>query len=195
MKRPGLTVLASGRGSNFRAILDAIEAGTLTARVDRLISDQQDAAALSLAAERGVPAEYIAWPRGGRQDFEAAVTQRVEEAGSALIVLAGFMRLLSADFVDRFAGRVLNIHPSLLPAFKGLDAPGQAVAYGVKVSGCTVHLVTADMDAGPILAQVAVPVLEGDTGERLAARILVQEHRLYPATIAAYLAEREARHD
>jgi phosphoribosylglycinamide formyltransferase 1 len=195
MKRPGLTVLASGRGSNFRAILDAIEAGTLTARVDRLISDQQDAAALSLAAERGVPAEYIAWPRGGRQDFEAAVTQRVEEAGSALIVLAGFMRLLSADFVDRFAGRVLNIHPSLLPAFKGLDAPGQAVAYGVKVSGCTVHLVTADMDAGPILAQVAVPVLEGDTGERLAARILAQEHRLYPATIAAYLAEREARHD
>ncbi len=181
-----LTVLASGRGSNFGAILDAIERGELDARVTALISDQPDAPALARAQAAGIPTLVQSCRKADKPAFAQAVTEQVQQSGSDLIILAGFMRLLSADFVERHAGRILNIHPSLLPSFKGLDAPAQAVEAGVKISGCTVHVVTADMDAGPIIAQAAVPVQEGDTADTLAARILVEEHRLFPAAIETY---------
>lgn len=181
-----LTVLASGRGSNFGAILDAIARGDLDAAVTALISDQPDALALERARAVGIPTLVQSCRKADKPAFEQAVTELVRETGSDLIILAGFMRLLSADFVERHAGRILNIHPSLLPAFKGLDAPAQAVQAGVKISGCTVHLVTADMDAGPIIAQAAVPVQENDTADTLAARILAEEHRLFPAAIQTY---------
>lgn len=191
MKRPArLAVLLSGRGSNCLAIQDAIERGDLPAVIVRVISNEPDAQGLERAEERGI--EAVAIPHrgaGGRAGHEALVLAELAEAGAEWICLAGYMRLLSADFVARFPQRILNIHPSLLPAFPGLEAQRQALEYGVKLAGCTVHLVDATLDGGPIVLQRSVSVLDGDSPETLAARILEQEHLAYPAALRRLLTE------
>jgi phosphoribosylglycinamide formyltransferase-1 len=179
-----LGVLASGRGSNFAAILDAIESGKLPARVMIVVSDRPDAAALERARSHGI-ATAVVVPRdyGDRESFDLAVVERLRAAEVQVVVLAGFMRLVTPAFLTAFPGRVLNIHPALLPAFPGLHAQRQAIAYGVKISGCTVHVVDDGVDTGPILMQRAVEVRDDDDEESLAARILVEEHKLYPEVI------------
>ena len=183
-----LAVLLSGRGSNLAALADACDAGTLPARIVLVLSDRADAAGLEKARARGL--EAAAEERGGetRAAHEARLAARIEAAGADVVCLAGFMRVLSPAFVARFERRIVNVHPSLLPAFPGLEAQRQAFEHGVKVAGATVHLVDAGTDTGPIAGQEAVPVRTGDDAERLAARILAAEHRLYPATLAALLA-------
>jgi phosphoribosylglycinamide formyltransferase-1 len=188
---PVLGVLVSGRGSNLMAILDAIERGALRARVGIVISSRTDAPALAHATGRGIPTEVIV-PRAysSRAEAGAAIVAALRRAGAELVVLAGYKPILDACVVRAFPQRILNIHPSLLPAFAGGMAPrpqAEALAAGVKLSGCTVHFVTEAVDAGPIIAQVAVPVLDDDTVETLSERILTQEHRLLPAAIALVL--------
>ena len=185
-----LAVLLSGRGSNFLALHAAIERGELPARIVLVISNVEDAAGLVKARELGLPAATI--PHQGERDrrsHEEKVIAALRQAGTEWICLAGYMRRLSPGFVAAFPRRILNIHPSLLPAFPGLDAQAQAIAHGVKVSGCTVHLVDEGLDSGPIVVQRAVPVLDGDTAESLAARILEQEHRAYPEALRRLLTE------
>jgi phosphoribosylglycinamide formyltransferase-1 len=185
---PVIGVLISGRGSNLQAIIGAIEDGRLAARIGVVISNRVDAGGLQYAEAAGIPTTVIAHGGfGSRAEFEAALVERLVAAQVGLVCLAGFMRILSPAFLERAPGPVLNVHPSLLPAFPGVDAQHQAWAHGVKVSGATVHLVTPDLDGGPIVAQATVPVLQGDTPESLAARILVEEHRLYPEAIARVL--------
>ncbi len=189
--RPGrrVGVLVSGRGSNLQALLDAVQAGTLDATIAVVISNVPGAPAMDRARAAGVETAVMPhrdWPT--REAYDEALAAALLARTVDLVCLAGFMRRLSARFLAAFPGPVLNVHPSLLPAFPGLDAPGQAVAHGAKVAGCTVHLVTAELDAGPIVAQTAVPVASGDTGDTLAARILVEEHRLLPAAVARVLA-------
>lgn len=162
-----LGVLASGRGSNFVAIAEAICRGELKAEIALLISDRKDAPALARAAELGIGTVHLPYSTRDREAFERAAGDRFDAAGCALIILAGYMRLLTPYFVRRYPGRILNIHPSLLPAFRGLHAQRQALEFGVKIAGCTVHVVTEELDAGPILGQRAVPVLPGDTEESL----------------------------
>ena len=184
-----LGVLISGRGSNLQAILASIARRELDARVGVVISNEPDAPGLAHAREAGVIVEVVNH-RGfrARAEYDAALVDRLRHHDVGLVCLAGFMRLLGPVFVNAFPHAILNVHPSLLPAFPGLDAQGQALAYGVKVTGCTVHIVTEELDGGPIVLQAAVPVLPDDTSESLAARILVEEHRLYPAAIALVLA-------
>jgi len=178
-----LGVLASGRGSNFQAIQKEIEAGTLDAEIAVLISDREQAPALAIAREHGIHARALPYDKSDREAFERAAGDLLEAAGCEWIILAGFMRILTPYFITRYAGRILNIHPSLLPAFKGLHPQRQALEAGVKFSGCTVHLVTQELDAGPIVTQAVVPVFDADTEEALAARILEQEHRIFPDAI------------
>ena len=184
-----LGVLISGRGSNLQAILASIARRELDARVGVVISNEPDAPGLAHAREAGVILEVVNH-RGfrTRAEYDAALVDRLRHHDVGLVCLAGFMRLLGPVFVNAFPHAILNVHPSLLPAFPGLDAQGQALAYGVKVTGGTVHIVTEELDGGPIVLQAAVPVLPDDTSESLAARILVEEHRLYPAAIALVLA-------
>ena len=180
-----IAVLLSGRGSNFAAIDDAIARGELDAEIVCVISNRPDARGVELARERKHHAHVIDHREfASRAAHEEEVLRILETARPDYIVLAGYMRLLSADFVARYPNRILNIHPSLLPAFPGVDAQAQAVAYGVKVSGCTVHLVTEKLDDGPILVQRVVEVRDDDTGETLAARILEQEHVAYVEALA-----------
>ena len=175
-----LAILLSGRGSNFRAIDDAIVRGVLDAEIVCVISNRPDAAGIELARERRHHAHVIDHREyASRANHEEEVLRILATARPDYIVLAGYMRLLSADFVARYPNRILNIHPSLLPAFPGVGAQSQAVAYGAKISGCTVHFVDESLDAGPIIAQRCVEVREDDTGETLAARILVEEHIAY----------------
>ncbi len=184
-------VLVSGRGSNLRALQQA--SSTAAYRVALVVSNVADAGALAFAADVGVPTAVLphrAYPT--RAAFESAVTEALRAAGVELVVLAGFMRVLTPVFVGAWAGRIVNIHPSLLPAFPGLDAPGQALRAGATVSGCTVHLVDEGTDTGPILAQAEVPILPGDTEDTLAARILVEEHRLLPRVVDALARQRRA---
>jgi phosphoribosylglycinamide formyltransferase-1 len=184
-----LAVLLSGRGSNFEALADACERGEVPARVVLVLSDRADAGGLERARGCGLTAVLEERRAGeGRLPHEERIAARIEESGADLVCLAGFMRVLSPAFVARFERRILNVHPSLLPAFPGLDAQRQALEHGVKVAGATVHLVDAGTDTGPIAGQEAVPVLPGDDPGRLAARILSAEHRLYPATLARLLA-------
>jgi len=187
-----IAVLASGRGSNFEALAAAAREGRLPVRLVLLLSDRQDAGALAIAARFGIPSAVIA-PVKPRGRLDARSEERFlaacQGAGADWICLAGFMRILGPGFLAAYRDRVLNIHPSLLPAFPGLDAQGQAWAYGVRVSGCSVHLVDEGIDSGPIVLQCAVPVLAGDSAAALAARILVEEHRLYPAALARLLKE------
>jgi len=185
-----VAVLISGRGSNLGALLDAAEAPGYPASVALVLSNRPDAAGLELAARRGVAAQCIDHCRFARDRaaHETAVHAALLEHGIGLVCLAGYMRLLTPFLVGAWAGRMLNVHPSLLPAFPGLDTHARALSAGVKLHGCTVHLVTEQMDAGPILAQAAVPVLPGDTEAALAARVLRQEHRIYPEALRLHAA-------
>ncbi|SUZ52539.1 uncharacterized protein METZ01_LOCUS5393 [marine metagenome] len=183
-----LGVLISGRGSNLQAIIDAIKAGRLKATVAIVISNRADALGLDKARAAGI--ETLVLPQSAystREEYDQVLVQHLQERQVDLVCLAGFMRLLSHVFINAFPNAVLNVHPSLLPAFPGLDAQRQAWEHGVRVSGATVHLVTVDLDAGPIVEQAAVPVHADDTPETLAARILVEEHRIYPQAIARIL--------
>ncbi|MCH3950823.1 MAG: phosphoribosylglycinamide formyltransferase [Acidaminococcus sp.] len=184
MNKRKIGVLVSGRGSNLQAIMDKIFLEKLPIEVAIVISDSAEAYALERAEKAGVP--HVAIVRHDFKDkasFEKAIDDKLREAGVELVVLAGFMRILSGDFVSKWPQAIINIHPALLPAFKGLDAQGQALKYGVKVAGCTVHFVDAGMDSGPIIMQRAVPVYDEDTHDTLAARILVQEHTILPEAV------------
>jgi phosphoribosylglycinamide formyltransferase-1 len=177
-----VVVLISGRGSNLQAMLDA------GIPVSAVISDRAGAAGLALAARHGVATAVVEHRRfPTREAFDAALAAEIDRRAPKLVVLAGFMRVLTPTFVARYAGRVMNIHPSLLPEFPGLDTHARALAAGAKRHGCTVHFVTAQLDHGPIIAQASVPVLPGDTEETLAARVLEQEHLLYPKAIRWFL--------
>jgi phosphoribosylglycinamide formyltransferase-1 len=179
-----LGILISGRGSNLQAILDAIERGTLQATVAVVISNRAEAAGLARAREAGVPTMVLPHrDYADRATYDRALAEALGSRGVDLVCLAGFMRLLGPAFIERFPNAVVNIHPSLLPAFPGLDAQRQAFDHGVKVAGATVHFVTAELDAGPIIGQAAVLVQDSDTAETLAARILETEHRLYPEAL------------
>jgi formyltetrahydrofolate-dependent phosphoribosylglycinamide formyltransferase len=178
-------VLISGRGSNMAALMAAAKVADYPAEVVCVLSNRADAAGLATARAAGIAAEAVL-PRAhaGRDAFDAALAARLEAHGCELVALAGYMRVLGPAFLEKFAGRTLNIHPSLLPAFPGLDTHGRALAAGVRIHGCTVHFVDAGLDTGPIIAQAAVPVLAGDDEAALAARVLAAEHKLYPAALA-----------
>ena len=188
MKRIG--ILLSGRGSNFEAIAESVASGRLEAEIAAVISNRPAARGLEIARERGFPALCIPSKDVPREEYDRRVVAELRNRQVDLVCLAGFMRLLTAEFCQAFPLRILNIHPSLLPAFPGLDAQKQALEHGVKISGCTVHFVDPQLDAGPIVRQAAVPVIENDTAESLSARILVEEHRIYSQAIAMVLAGR-----
>jgi len=177
-----VVVLISGRGSNLQALLDA------DVPVCAVISNQPSAGGLAIAERRGIPTAVVEHRRfPTREAFEHALAAEIDRYAPRLVALAGFMRVLTAGFVARYAGRLVNIHPSLLPAYPGLDTHARALAAGAKRHGCTVHFVTAELDHGPIIAQASVPVLPGDTADTLAARVLVQEHRIYPRAVHWFL--------
>ena len=181
-------VLVSGRGSNLQALVNAVDGGRLDARIAVVISNVAGAPALARAEKAGIETLVIphaGWP--SREAFDERLADSLDEREVRLVCLAGFMRRLSARFFERVTTPVLNVHPSLLPAFPGTDAAAQALAHGVKVTGCTVHLVTPELDGGPIVLQAAVPVLPDDSVESLAARILVEEHRLLPVAVGCVL--------
>ena len=183
-----LGVLISGRGSNLQAIIDAVRQSELPGRVGMVVSNVATAAGLARAREAGIPTAVIDHKDfSSREEFDQAVIEELKKHEVDVVCLAGFMRLLSPHFVRAFPGRILNIHPSLLPSFPGLDAQRQALEHGVKVSGCTVHIVDEKLDHGPIVLQTAVPVRDDDTEETLSARILKEEHRLYPRAIGLLL--------
>ena len=177
-------ILISGRGSNMAALIKAASASDYPAEIACVISNKADAGGLKIAADAGIPTTVISH-RGypDRESFDREVSAALEKHGVGLVVLAGFLRIFSSWFPQHWAGRLINIHPSLLPSFKGLHVQQQAIDAGVRVSGCTAHFVIPDLDAGPIIAQAAVPVLQDDTEETLTARILRQEHRLYPTVV------------
>jgi phosphoribosylglycinamide formyltransferase-1 len=184
-------VLLSGRGSNFEALADSIAAGQIPdARIALVISNREDAPGLERAAARNIPARVIPSKGLEREVYDRQVIAALREARVDLVCLAGFMRLLSPCFVREFSGRILNIHPSLLPAFPGLEAQRQALEYGVKFTGCTVHFVDENLDAGPIVKQAIVPIESGDTPESLAARVLLEEHRIYTEAVRLVLSGR-----
>jgi phosphoribosylglycinamide formyltransferase 1 len=185
-----VAVLLSGRGSNFLALAEACARGEVPAGIVLVVSNRADAAGLERARELGIPTAVIPGKDVPREEHEGRVIAALEEARVEWICLAGYMRLLSEGFVARFPHRILNIHPALLPSFPGLEAQHQAWAYGVKVSGCTVHLVDAGCDTGPIVLQRTVPVLDDDTAETLAHRILEQEHIAYPTALRLLLTRR-----
>lgn len=183
-----LGVLCSGRGSNLQSIIDAIASGQIRARIGVVIADKPGAKALERAKQAGIPAVLVDRAAyATKEAFERALAEELNRRHVRLVVLAGFMCILSPVFVHAFKNRIMNIHPSLLPAFAGAHAHRDALAYRAKVSGCTIHFVDEGMDSGPIILQEAVPVLDDDTEETLAARILCVEHRLYPRAIALYL--------
>ena len=188
MKRLG--ILLSGRGSNFEAIADNVAAGRLQAEIAAVISNREEARGLEIARQRGLPALCIPSKGVSREEYDLRVVEELQARNVELVCLAGFMRLLSTEFCRAFPMRIVNIHPSLLPAFPGLDAQKQALDHGVKISGCTVHFVDEQLDAGPIILQAAVPVLDDDTEASLAARILEEEHRIYSEAICIILSER-----
>jgi phosphoribosylglycinamide formyltransferase-1 len=177
MKRIG--ILISGRGSNFVAIADHVAAGDLEAEIAVVISNRAEAPGLELARQRGLCAVCIPSKGLDREVYDRMLIEELRNRGVEIVCLAGFMRLLSAAFIREYPNRILNIHPSLLPAFPGLDAQRQALEHGVRVAGCTVHFVDEYLDAGPIVLQAPVPVLDSDTVETLSARILKEEHRIY----------------
>lgn len=177
-------VLVSGRGSNLQAILDRIADGYLPLEISVVISDKADAYALERAADAGIKAVVVARKEcASKEEFEEKIHAALVEAGCELVILAGFMRILSGSFVNKWQHKIINIHPALLPSFPGLDGQGQALRYGVKFSGCTVHFVDEGTDSGPIILQKVVPVLDDDTEDTLAARILEQEHIAMPEAL------------
>jgi phosphoribosylglycinamide formyltransferase-1 len=184
-------VLASGRGSNLQAIIDAIEAGRLDAEIVLVLSNKRDAVALERARKHGLadifldPKPFAGQP-DSREAYDRAVLDMLRKHDVELVLLAGYMKIVTSVLVKAYENRMMNIHPSLLPSFPGLDAQKKALEHGVKISGCTVHFVTEGVDEGPIIVQAAVPVLEGDTPETLAARILDEEHKSYPKAVQLY---------
>ena len=184
---PNVGVLISGRGTNLQALIDAAAAGGLGGRIAVVISNVESAPGLERARQAGIPALVRDHRGSPRERFDEQLVALLREHAVDLVCLAGYMRLLSPVFIRAFAGRILNVHPSLLPAFPGLEAQRQAWEHGVKVSGATVHLVDESLDSGPIVLQEAVPVLSSDTAEGLAARILEAEHRIYPRAVRAML--------
>lgn len=182
-----LGVLASGSGTNLQAILDNIEEGRLSAKVGIVISDNKDAYALQRAKQRGIPACFVD-PSGfdNREEFDQAIAGELLKNHVELVVLAGFMRIVTQALIGPFRNRIMNIHPALLPAFRGLDAQKQALDYGAKIAGATVHFVDEGMDTGPVIIQAAVPVAEDDTIDTLTARILKQEHKIYPMAVQLF---------
>jgi formyltetrahydrofolate-dependent phosphoribosylglycinamide formyltransferase len=186
--KPRVAILISGRGSNMAALIEAAKAPDYPAEIVLIIANRADAAGLETARAQGIQAHAIpSKPYGkDREAHERAINTALREQKIDIICLAGYMRLLTPFFVNAWSGRMLNIHPSLLPAYPGLDTHARALAAGEKMHGCTVHLVTETMDEGPILAQSPVPVLPGDTEETLAARVLAREHEIYPAALAAF---------
>jgi phosphoribosylglycinamide formyltransferase-1 len=183
-----LGVLISGRGSNLQALIDAIATGRLDASIALVISNRKDAAGLERARAAGIESMVLSHRDfESRDEYDRALAGELRARGVGLVCLAGFMRLVGTELIEAFPSRIVNIHPSLLPAFPGLDAQKQAIEHGVKVSGVTVHLVTAELDGGPVVIQRAVPVMPGDTAESLAERILEEEHRAYPEAVQMIL--------
>jgi phosphoribosylglycinamide formyltransferase-1 len=183
-----LGVLASGRGTNLQALIDATADGRLDARIAVVISNVENAGALDRARSAGIEAialSHRGWP--SREDYDRALARELQARDVGLVCLAGYLRIVGAPLLEAFPNRILNIHPALLPSFRGLDAARQAVDYGVKIAGATVHLVTADLDDGPIVVQRSVPVMDDDSSESLAARILAEEHRAYPEAVQIVL--------
>ena len=185
-----LGILLSGRGSNFQAIADHIHVGDLRAEIAVVISNRPEARGLAIARERGITALCLQSKGITREDYDRELAAELKRHAVDLVCLAGFMRLLSAAFVREFPLRILNVHPSLLPAFPGLDAQAQALEHGVKFTGCTVHFVDEQLDAGPIVLQAVAPVFDDDTVESLSARILKEEHRIYSQAIGIVLSRR-----
>jgi phosphoribosylglycinamide formyltransferase 1 len=185
MGRLRVAVLISGRGSNLQALLDAVATPGYPAEIVLVVSNRPEAAGLDRAAAAGVPTAVVDHRpyKGDRVGFDAALDAKLREARPDLVCLAGFMRVLTPGFVERWRDRLINVHPALLPAFPGLDTHARAIAEGVRLHGCTVHYVRPELDDGPIIAQAAVPVLDDDDPESLAARVLVAEHRLYPLAV------------
>ncbi|MGA2192389.1 MAG: phosphoribosylglycinamide formyltransferase [Nitrospirota bacterium] len=186
-KKTVLGVLASGRGSNLQAIIDAIEAGSLNAELAVVVSDKEDAYALERARKHGAKAYFID-PKGvrRREDYDLKILEALRAHKVDLVLLAGYMRLISPVLVEAFENKIMNIHPALLPSFPGLHVQKKAIDYGVRFSGCTVHFVDGGMDTGPIIIQAVVPVHPGDDEDALAARILEQEHRIYPEAVRLF---------
>ncbi len=184
MRPLNLAVLASGRGTNLQAIIDSIEAGALDAKVVAVLSDRPEPLAFRRAREHGIPVLFVD-PAGyrSREAYDAALVEALSTFRPDTVVLAGFMRIVTPVLLEAFPRRVVNIHPALLPAFPGLNAQAQAIAYGVRYSGCTVHFVDEGMDTGPVILQSVVPVYQDDTPETLAERILAKEHKTYPAAL------------
>ena len=188
--RARVAILISGRGSNMAALIEAARAPDFPATIALVVSNRRDAAGVATARQAGVAAEIVeSRAFADRDAFEAAIDERLRAHGVELICLAGFMRILSAPFIERWRGRILNIHPSLLPELRGLNTHERALAAGLKEHGCTVHFVEPELDAGPIIVQTRVPVLAGDTADSLAARVLVEEHKLYPKALARVAAD------
>jgi phosphoribosylglycinamide formyltransferase 1 len=190
-----VAVLASGRGSNLQAIIDAIEAGQLQAKIVAVISNKQDAVALERARKHGLPDLFVdPKPFVGRPDsreaYDQALLDLLKKYDVELVLLAGYMKIITAVLVNSYANRMMNIHPSLLPSFPGLDVQRKAIEWGCKLAGCTVHFVTEGVDEGPIILQAAVPILDSDTAESLAARILEQEHKIYPRAVRLFAENR-----
>lgn len=184
MSKVRTAVLISGRGSNLKSLIEAARMPDYPAEIALVISNKEDAGGLALAREAGIATKIISHKVfGSREEFDAAIDKALTDAGITLVAEAGFMRIHSAWFATKWEGRLLNIHPSLLPAFPGIHVHQQALDAGVKISGCTVHFLTPELDSGPIIAQAAVPVLPDDTADTLAARIIVEEHKLYPAAL------------
>lgn len=184
MARKRVAILISGRGSNMAALIDAARAPGYPAEIVLVVSNRRDAGGLQAAREKGIQTATIDHKAySSREAFDAAIEQRLAKARIDIICLAGFMRMLTTPFVDHWRGRMLNIHPSLLPDFKGLDTHARALAAGVREHGCTVHFVAPELDSGPIILQAQVPVLEGDDEKSLAARVLAEEHRIYPEAL------------
>jgi len=186
-----VAVLASGRGSNLQAIIDAIEAGQVQAQIVAVISNKKDAVALDRARKHGLPELFVdpkpfAGQPDSREAYDRVLLEVLQQQHVELILLAGYMKIVTAVLVNAFANRMMNIHPSLLPSFPGLDVQKKAIDWGCKLAGCTVHFVTEGVDEGPIIVQAAVPVLDSDTPEALAARILEQEHKIYPQAVQLF---------
>jgi phosphoribosylglycinamide formyltransferase-1 len=191
MAKTRLGILISGSGTNLQSIIDCSERGKINAEVVCVISNKADAFGLERARKHGIAAIHLDHRTfSGRAEYDAKVVSVLNEHTVDLVILAGFMRIVTPVLLDAFPNRVMNIHPALLPSFPGLDAQKQALEYGAKIAGCTVHFVDAGTDTGPIIMQAAVPVLENDTIETLSQRIHIEEHRLYPAAIGLFAAER-----
>jgi len=190
-----VAVLASGRGSNLQAVIDAIEAGQVQAQIVAVISNKKEAAALERARTHGLPDVFVdPKPFAGRPDsreaYDRALLEVLEKNQVELVLLAGYMKIVTAILVNAYANRMMNIHPSLLPSFPGLDVQKKAIEWGCKLAGCTVHFVTEGVDEGPIVLQAAVQILDNDTPDTLAARILIQEHKIYPRAVQLFAEDR-----